>query len=99
MKQTIRIGTFETNSSSTHSLILVNVDEFEKFKNKELYFYIWGDKFLKKEEIAELEDFKSEYPDYKELDDSEKETAINDFICDFSECDYPVLGTYHSMDI
>ena len=30
--KTIRFGTFETNSSSAHSLILVSKSDFEKFQ-------------------------------------------------------------------
>jgi len=38
MKQ-IRVGVFETNSSSTHSLTIVSAEEYEKFKNGE---YVWN---------------------------------------------------------
>ena len=34
--KTIRYNVFETNSSSTHSLTIVDEDEFEKFKNCDL---------------------------------------------------------------
>ena len=37
MKRIIRQNMFETNSSSTHSLIWMNEDEFEKWNNNELY--------------------------------------------------------------
>jgi len=36
MKRQIRFGVFETNSSSVHSLTIVNEKEFERFKNDEL---------------------------------------------------------------
>ena len=36
MKQQIRIGVFETNSSSEHSLAVINLDKFRKWKNGEL---------------------------------------------------------------
>lgn len=36
MLQNIRIGCFETNSSSTHSLILCSEEEYEKLKKGEL---------------------------------------------------------------
>lgn len=36
MKQQIRIGVFETNSSSEHSLAVMNLDKFRKWKNGEL---------------------------------------------------------------
>ncbi len=38
MKQ-IRVGVFETNSSSTHSLTIVSKEEYEKFKEGE---YVWN---------------------------------------------------------
>ena len=34
----VRIGTFETNSSSTHTLVIVSKEEYEKFKKGELLF-------------------------------------------------------------
>lgn len=40
--KTIRYGTFETNSSSCHSLILVKKDDFEKFKNHEMVLHMGG---------------------------------------------------------
>ena len=37
MKQIIRNGTFETNSSSTHALIFCTEDEYQKLQNGELW--------------------------------------------------------------
>lgn len=37
MKQ-VRLGVFETNSSSTHSITLCNADSFEKWCNSNLYW-------------------------------------------------------------
>ena len=34
----IRFGTFETNSSSTHSLCICTEDEYEKWKNGEMVY-------------------------------------------------------------
>lgn len=48
--ETIRIGTFETNSSSTHSITMCMEDEFEKWKNGDLYYLISEERFLNKEE-------------------------------------------------
>ena len=48
--ETIRIGTFETNSSSTHSITMCMEDEFEKWKKGDLYYLISEEKFLNKEE-------------------------------------------------
>lgn len=42
----IRRNTFETNSSSTHSLTMCTHDEYEKWKNGELVFDRWNDKLV-----------------------------------------------------
>ena len=34
----IRRGTFETNSSSTHSITMCKESDFDKWKNGEMYF-------------------------------------------------------------
>lgn len=47
----IRRKTFETNSSSTHSITICKADEFEKFTNGELLFIKDEQKFLKPEEV------------------------------------------------
>ena len=38
MKKSIRIGVFETNSSSTHSLCIVSQEDYNKWKKGELIF-------------------------------------------------------------
>lgn len=35
----IRIGTFETNSSSTHVLVMCSQEEYDKFINGEIRYY------------------------------------------------------------
>lgn len=39
MKFQYRQGVFETNSSSTHCLILTDIDEFDSFRHGKIYFY------------------------------------------------------------
>lgn len=51
MKRQIRIGTFETNSSSTHSLVMMSKEKFDKFKKGELFWYDGG--VYSKDEILE----------------------------------------------
>jgi len=41
MKQ-VRHGVFETNSSSTHSLVICTTEEYKKFENGELLLDEWG---------------------------------------------------------
>lgn len=38
MKQQIRINTFETNSSSTHTMVIIPDDQWEAWENNELYY-------------------------------------------------------------
>lgn len=46
MKRQIRYGVFETNSSSVHSLVVCTKEEFEKFKEGELYLDDYYNVFL-----------------------------------------------------
>lgn len=50
----IRLGVFETNSSSTHTMVITSPEEFEKWKNGEILRYRWEDKFITKEENNEI---------------------------------------------
>ena len=50
MKQ-VRLKTFETNSSSSHSLIIVSKEDLERWKKDELSLY--DGKLMKKKEIIE----------------------------------------------
>lgn len=53
MKRQIRVGVFETNSSSTHSLTLCSEEEYKRWANGEVLFYKWGsddNKFFTNEE-------------------------------------------------
>lgn len=40
----VRLGVFETNSSSTHSLVVCTKEEYDKWKSGELYYLqdVWG---------------------------------------------------------
>lgn len=63
MKRQVRRGVFETNSSSTHSLTMCSENEFESWKNGEVLFDRYKNKFVTA----------------KPLSDSEKEEAKNDY--------------------
>ena len=41
MKQKIRENTFETNSSSTHTLVMCSEEDYKKFENNEVYYVDW----------------------------------------------------------
>jgi hypothetical protein len=50
MKKQIRLGVFESNSSSTHTLTICSEKEYNAWKNGELLFNTWsynGEKFVK----------------------------------------------------
>ena len=58
----IRYSTFETNSSSTHTLIIMTEDEYEKLCDEELYINFWGgcnDSLIQKDQV----DFKTSHYD------------------------------------
>lgn len=50
----IRRGTFETNSSSTHSITMCKGSDFDKWKNGELYYCDDDGKFYNDEERGRL---------------------------------------------
>lgn len=55
----IRLGTFETNSSSTHSLVIGTPEQIEKWENGELFINYYDDYatvFKTKEELDQMEE-------------------------------------------
>lgn len=70
MKQ-VRMGVFETNSSSTHSLTICSKADFEAWKRGEIFFSEWDDKLVDASEVKEddLED--GEYKSFETWEDSE----------------------------
>ena len=75
MKEVIRRGIFETNSSSVHSLTMCSDDEYSKWRNGEAYYDRWKRKLVdKSEEIEsdrEKEGRRSGYFTYEEFNDWE----------------------------
>lgn len=55
MKEVIRRGIFETNSSSVHSLTMCSDDEYSKWRNGEAYYDRWKRKLVDKSEEIERE--------------------------------------------
>lgn len=51
--KTIREGTFETNSSSTHSIVMYSDIEEQKMKNGEAWCDAWNNRVLTADEIAD----------------------------------------------
>ena len=88
MKKIIRRGTFETNSSSTHSLTMCMKSDYEKWCEGELFLTVgtWGfeprikKQFVTKEEAIDL--LKNNYKFLPEDMDWNDEYAITELLFD-----------------
>lgn len=70
MKEVIRRGIFETNSSSVHSLTMCSDDEYSKWRNGEMYYNRWEHKFVNKsEEIEREREKEGRYTEYLTYDE------------------------------
>lgn len=70
MKRQIRRGTFETNSSTVHSITMCEIDDYEKWINGELYLDKWNNGFITAEEFEEgLSEYIKENQVDKETDE------------------------------
>lgn len=56
--KTIRKGTFETNSSSTHSMTICTKSEYKKWENGELLFDRYDEKLVNPKDIKEQDDYR-----------------------------------------
>jgi len=54
MKRVVRLGSFETNSSSTHSLSIVTKEEYAAWENGELFFSNDEERLITESEVKEL---------------------------------------------
>lgn len=75
----VRKGTFETNSSSTHSITMCTSSQYDEWKNGELYWSRWSGCFISKSEVEEKlakdrESYFARYPECSEED------FLNDFL-------------------
>lgn len=96
----VRRGTFETNSSSTHSITMCKESDFDKWKNGEMYWDRWDEKLVSKEEVekemAKLkEEFISEHPDY-DKDDIDWEEQLEDYLN--SDKEYYTYEEFNNYD-
>lgn len=81
MKIAYRLGCFETNSSSTHSLIIGMEDEFKKWENGELLYDKYNTRsFCTKKEAIDVLKEKSWYKDvdFDNIEPEELETYLGD---------------------
>lgn len=83
MKEVIRRGIFETNSSSVHSITMCSDDEYNKWKNGELYFDRYAKEFVEKSEEIE-----------KEREEAAKYTQYLTYE-EFHDRDYIEYETFH----
>ena len=91
----VRLGTFETNSSSTHSICIVPTEDYDKWDKNEMF--LSGNKLITKEELIKqldengdsFEDFLNNYTLQQEYD-----IYSSDGYIDSIENDY--LDAYHT---
>ena len=87
MKMQIRRGTFETNSSSTHSLTICSAEEFESWKKGEVLFDEWGrNKFIS---ACELND------SHKQMAEEEYEKNKDEFSKDWEDLSEDAKKKYY----
>ena len=109
--KTIRHNTFETNSSSTHSLLILTEEENNKINNGELFLRNkYDEEIITKEEADEIfleaiKEYNSSYPnedpiqtieEYKQTDDYLDNKS--EFPCDIDEWANNEYLEYDSID-
>jgi sucrose-6-phosphate hydrolase SacC (GH32 family) len=83
--QTIRANTFETNSSSTHSMVILTEEQEKLFNSGELYFKSdWEDDIITKEERNQIILKSIELTNWEIIPDLSEEENIDMYL---SECD------------
>lgn len=83
----IRVGVFETNSSSTHSLTIVSEEDYEKWKSGKLLFHKYNDELVpipegytpKDEDSDEEIDEDSDFADLQTFDEWNDDSYLEDF--------------------
>ena len=95
MKETIRIGTFETNSSSTHCMCICSKEEYEKFLKGEMLFDNDNEELVDVNSVEAFQDYKEDededdynfdddwdsyrYETYRKFENSELETFSRNY--------------------
>lgn len=87
MKRQIRRGTFETNSSSTHSLTICSAEEFESWKKGEVLFDEWSrNKFISTYELNDS---------HKQMAEEEYENNKDEFSKDWEDLSEDAKKKYY----
>ena len=84
---TIRQGTFETISSSTHSMVICSQEEYNKWSKGELLASRWKSGFKTQDEV--IQELKKEYPEYFDENGNfvpnEEYETVDDFFYDYND--------------
>ena len=76
MKRQIRRGVYETNSSSTHSLVMCSEEEYNKWISGDVLYSKYKEKLVPKEDI--IKELKEEYSDVDWNDEDEVSDVFED---------------------
>ena len=78
MKRIIRQRIFETNSSSTHSLIIMTQEKWDEFKTTDKWLADWdGQLYLVDDLIKKMKEAVKKYPDqYTDIDLDNRQACI-----------------------
>lgn len=93
MKFTIRRAVFETNSSSVHSLSMASGDEYERFKNGELYIDRYHLDFCTKEQYIEENKNRLSKEEIEEILKCEDDHELRE-LTDGDLCTYDIFWDY-----
>lgn len=88
MRRQIRMGVFETNSSLCHSLSMCTKEQFEKWKNGEVWWDDWNNVFTetKNEDCMTYEDFND--LEYEKIFEEEYTTPNGETVVAFGYAGY-----------
>lgn len=82
----IRIGTFETNSSSTHTLCIATEEEWEKLRTGELLINLVDDGYITLEQA--LESYRNyDKEKYEKIKDLPREEILEELHADYVAAD------------
>lgn len=75
--KTIRRGVFETNSSSTHSVTIMNKEDYDRWKNENLYYNFDKEVFFTHDEMIQ------KYLVDHELTEMDNEDSFDEWLRDW----------------
>lgn len=89
----VRYGTFETNSSSTHSLVICTAEEYDMFRRDELRLDSYKGVFKSVSDFESEEEYIDETVDYETYVNSELESFVSRYTTKLGE-NIVVFGRY-----